>query len=44
MSLSFKKVFCPVDLSGFSRAGLKLAVNVAEASGATLDKNGSAFA
>src|SRR5678810_1005247 len=37
MSLNFKKVLCPVDLSAFSRAALKLAVNVADASGATVD-------
>lgn len=37
MGLDFKRILCPVDLSGFSLAALKLAVNVADASGATLD-------
>lgn len=37
MSLEFKRVLCPVDLSEFSLEALKLAVNVAEASAATLD-------
>ena len=37
MSLEFKRVLCPVYLSEFSLEALKLAVNVAEASAATLD-------
>ena len=37
MSLDFKRILCPVDLSGFSLDALKLAVNIAESSGATLD-------
>ncbi len=37
MSLDFKRILCPVDLSGFSLDGLKLAVKIAESSGATLD-------
>lgn len=37
MSLEFKKVLCPVDLSAFSLDGLKLAVKMAESSGAVLD-------
>jgi nucleotide-binding universal stress UspA family protein len=37
MGLDFKKILCPVDLSRFSLDALRLAVNVAEASGATLD-------
>jgi nucleotide-binding universal stress UspA family protein len=37
MSLEFKRILCPVDLSGYSLEALKLAVKVAEASGATLD-------
>ncbi len=37
MSLDFKRIFCPVDLSGFSLEALKLAVKVAEASEGTLD-------
>ena len=37
MSLEFKKVLCPVDLSAFSLQALRLAVNIAENSDATLD-------
>jgi universal stress protein A len=37
MSLKFKKILCPVDLSGFSLEGLRLAVNIAENNKATLD-------
>lgn len=37
MGLEFKRVLCPVDLSEFSLQALRLAVNVAEASAATLD-------
>ena len=37
MTLDFKKVLCPVDLSSFSLQGLKLALKMAEASDATLD-------
>ncbi len=37
MSLDFKRILCPVDLSGFSLDALKLAVKIAENSGATLD-------
>jgi nucleotide-binding universal stress UspA family protein len=37
MSLDFKRILCPVDLSGFSLDALKLAVKIAESSGATLD-------
>lgn len=37
MPLDFKKILCPVDLSGFSLAALKLAVDIADASGAILD-------
>jgi nucleotide-binding universal stress UspA family protein len=37
MSLEFKRVLCPVDLSEFSREALRLAVTIAEVSGATLD-------
>src|SRR5918993_3635521 len=37
MSLDFRKILCPVDLSAFSLEALRLAVNLAEASGATLD-------
>ncbi|HEX5607542.1 MAG TPA: universal stress protein [Candidatus Binatia bacterium] len=37
MGLDFKKILCPVDLSRFSLDALRLAVNVADASGATLD-------
>jgi len=37
MSLDFKKVLCPVDLSDFSLEALKLAVKVAESSAAELD-------
>lgn len=37
MSLEFKKVLCPVDLSEFSLEALLLAVKVAGSSGATLD-------
>ncbi len=36
MSLNFKRVLCPVDLSPFSLEALQLAVEVAETSGATL--------
>lgn len=37
MTLDFKKVLCPVDLSSFSLQGLKLALKMAEASDAILD-------
>ena len=37
MTLDFKKVLCPVDLSSFSLQGLKLALKMAQASDATLD-------
>jgi universal stress protein A len=37
MSLSFKKILCPVDLSEFSLEALRLAVTIAENSNATLD-------
>jgi universal stress protein A len=37
MNLDFKRILCPVDLSGFSLEALKLAVKVAEASEGTLD-------
>ena len=37
MSLAFKKILCPVDLSSFSLDALRLAVNIAETSDATLD-------
>src|SRR6266508_1730873 len=37
MILDFKRILCPVDLSGFSLDALKLAVKIAERSGATLD-------
>jgi nucleotide-binding universal stress UspA family protein len=37
MSLEFKKILCPVDLSEFSLQALRLAVMIAENSGATLD-------
>jgi universal stress protein A len=37
MTLEFKKILCPVDLSGFSLEALKLALKMAEASDATLD-------
>jgi nucleotide-binding universal stress UspA family protein len=37
MSLDFKRILCPVDLSGFSLDALKLAVKIAESSGAILD-------
>ena len=37
MGLDFKKILCPVDLSGFSLEALKLAVKVVEASEGTLD-------
>jgi nucleotide-binding universal stress UspA family protein len=37
MALEFKRILCPVDMSEFSLEALRLAVNVAEASGATLD-------
>jgi universal stress protein A len=36
MSLDFKRMLCPVDLSGFSLEALKLAVKIAEISGAGL--------
>ncbi|MGH7767425.1 MAG: universal stress protein [Candidatus Binatia bacterium] len=35
-SLGFKRILCPVDLSSFSLEALKLAVNMTEASDATL--------
>src|SRR4030095_11187010 len=37
MSLEFKKILCPVDLSSFSLDALRLAIKIAEASQATLD-------
>ena len=37
MSLEFKRILCPVDLSGFSLDALRLALQVAESCGATLD-------
>ncbi|MGE5217066.1 MAG: universal stress protein [Chloroflexota bacterium] len=37
MSLDFKKILCPVDLSIFSLDALKLAVKVAESSDAAVD-------
>jgi nucleotide-binding universal stress UspA family protein len=37
MSLGFKKILCPVDLSAFSLEALRLALKVAETSDATLD-------
>ena len=37
MSLDFKRVLCPVDLSGFSLEALKLALKVVEASEGALD-------
>ena len=37
MNLEFKSILCPVDMSAFSLDALRLAVQVAEASGATLD-------
>src|SRR4030095_9272364 len=37
MSLEFKKILCPVDLSSFSLDALRLAIKIAEASHATLD-------
>jgi nucleotide-binding universal stress UspA family protein len=37
MSLDFKRVLCPVDLSIFSLDGLRLAVKIAESSDAILD-------
>lgn len=37
MSLDFKRILCPVDLSAFSLEALKLAVKVVEASEGTLD-------
>jgi nucleotide-binding universal stress UspA family protein len=37
MGLEFKRILCPVDLSEFSLEALRLAVDVAEASGVTLD-------
>jgi universal stress protein A len=36
MSLGFKRILCPVDLSDFSLEALNLAVNIAKSSGATL--------
>ena len=36
MGLDFKRILCPVDLSNFSLEAVKLAVKVAESSGATL--------
>lgn len=36
MGLGFKRILCPVDLSNFSLEAVKLAVKVAESSGATL--------
>lgn len=36
MSLDFKRILCPVDLSSFSLTAVKLAVKVAESSGARL--------
>jgi len=37
MSLEFKRILCPMDLSSFSLEALRLAVQVAESCGATLD-------
>jgi universal stress protein A len=37
MSLEFKKILCPVDLSEFSLEALRLAVKIAESSDAMLD-------
>ena len=37
MSLDFKKILCPVDLSKFSLEALRLGVKIAESSDATLD-------
>jgi universal stress protein A len=37
MSLDFKRMLCPVDMSGFSLDALRLAVKMAGASDATLD-------
>lgn len=37
MNLEFKRILCPVDMSAFSLDALRLAVQVAESSGATLD-------
>jgi nucleotide-binding universal stress UspA family protein len=37
MALEFRKIFCPVDMSEFSLQALRLAVDVAQASNATLD-------
>jgi len=37
MSLEFKRILCPMDLSEFSLDALRLAVQVAESCGATLD-------
>jgi len=37
MSLDFKRILCPVDLSAFSLDALKLAVKIAQSSDATLD-------
>lgn len=36
MSLDFRRILCPVDLSGFSLEALKLAAKIAEDSGASL--------
>ena len=36
MGLDFKRILCPVDLSSFSLEAVKLAVKVAESSGAAL--------
>lgn len=37
MSLDFKRILCPVDLSAFSLEALRLALKIAEASDSTLD-------
>ena len=37
MSLEFKKILCPVDLSDFSLEALRLAIKVAQSCDATLD-------
>ena len=37
MNLDFKRILCPVDMSEFSLDALRLAVNLAECSDATLD-------
>jgi nucleotide-binding universal stress UspA family protein len=37
MKLDFKRILCPVDMSDFSLAALRLAVKLAECSDATLD-------